>query len=178
MYEKLLCGPLLANRTVVLVTHHVELVPPGAKLVRLFDGRIDTQDPIQDLRAKCIPQSITLDAAVEVKKGELEEAAVAGDRTSSMALRSRPSKRRRNRASCSRMSIVRRSVKWSMYKSYLKASSYWTWVILSILIVVIQLLGVGEKLWIKTWVEDTEPTEQHHPSTHFDLSQQRNLKLA
>ena len=27
--------------------------------------------------------------------------------------------------------------------------SYWTWVILSVLIVVIQLLGVGEKLWIK-----------------------------
>lgn len=44
-------------------------------------------------------------------------------------------------------------VKWSIYKSYLKASSYWTWVILSVLIVVIQLLGVGEKLWIKTWGE-------------------------
>ena len=42
----------------------------------MLDGRINTQGPIQDLRAQGILWNITLDAAVEVKKGELEEAVV------------------------------------------------------------------------------------------------------
>ncbi|CAK5281621.1 unnamed protein product, partial [Mycena citricolor] len=53
LFEKCLTGPLLANRTVVLVTHHVELVLPGAHyLVRMLDGRVDTHGTVRDLRAQ------------------------------------------------------------------------------------------------------------------------------
>ncbi|TFK62437.1 hypothetical protein BDN72DRAFT_741737, partial [Pluteus cervinus] len=44
-------------------------------------------------------------------------------------------------------------VKWSIYKSYLKASSYWIWGFLGSMIVAKQFLGITEKLWIKTWGE-------------------------
>lgn len=61
--------------TQILVTHHVELVLPGAHyLVRMLDGRVDTQGTIKDLRAQGILDEITHDEAVEVHK---EEAAVA-----------------------------------------------------------------------------------------------------
>ncbi|KIJ89977.1 hypothetical protein K443DRAFT_687035 [Laccaria amethystina LaAM-08-1] len=75
LYEKLLCELLFANRIVVLVTQYVELVLPAANyLVRMLDGRIDTQSPIQDLRAQGNTENITLEAADEVKKEELKEA--------------------------------------------------------------------------------------------------------
>ncbi|KAF8216981.1 hypothetical protein K438DRAFT_1953861 [Mycena galopus ATCC 62051] len=72
LYEKCLRGPLLANWTVVLVTHHVQLVLPGAHyLVRMLDGCIDTQGTVKQLRAQGVLDDIAHDAAVEVKKEEL-----------------------------------------------------------------------------------------------------------
>jgi hypothetical protein len=66
----------------------------------MLDGRIDTQSPIQDLRAQGNTENITLEAADEVKKEELKEAVVPlAIWKFSMVLRSHTSKRRRNRAS-------------------------------------------------------------------------------
>ncbi|KIJ90780.1 hypothetical protein K443DRAFT_14955 [Laccaria amethystina LaAM-08-1] len=69
------------DATVVLVTHHVELVLPVTNcLARILDGSIDTQGPIQDLRAQGNLKNIAPEAAVEVKKEGLREAVVvAGD---------------------------------------------------------------------------------------------------
>ena len=54
----------------VLVTHHVELVIPGAHyLVRMLDGRIDTQGTVKDLRARGVLEPVTEDSiAVEQEK--------------------------------------------------------------------------------------------------------------
>lgn len=38
LFDKCLCGPLLRGRTVVLVSHHVQLCAPGAKLVVHLDN--------------------------------------------------------------------------------------------------------------------------------------------
>lgn len=38
LFDKCLCGPLLRNRTIVLVSHHVQLCAPGAKLVVHLDN--------------------------------------------------------------------------------------------------------------------------------------------
>ncbi|TFY73932.1 hypothetical protein EWM64_g10080 [Hericium alpestre] len=63
LYEKLLLGTLLAHRTVVLVTHHVELILPGTYyLVRMLDGRIDTQGVVGELRKHGILDKLTHDA--------------------------------------------------------------------------------------------------------------------
>ncbi|KXN90435.1 hypothetical protein AN958_04304, partial [Leucoagaricus sp. SymC.cos] len=73
LYEHLLRGPLLVNRTVIFVTHHVELVLPERS---------------RDLSTTCL------------------------------------------------------------FTDYF-SGSYWTWIILGILIIVTQLLGVGEKFCVK-----------------------------
>lgn len=44
-------------------------------------------------------------------------------------------------------------VKWKIYKKYMKASSYWTWIILIAGISLSQFMGLAEKLWIKQWGE-------------------------
>ncbi|KAF8345519.1 multidrug resistance-associated ABC transporter [Amanita rubescens] len=140
LFEKLLCGPLLADRTVILVTHHVDLVLPGAYyLVRILDGRIDTQGTIADLRAQ--------DAKEIVAAIDNNEIDVIDDGKKSDNADKKPRK------------LVKDEhrelggVKWSIYNSYLKASSYYIWGFLAFLVIANQLLGVTEKVWIKIWGE-------------------------
>jgi hypothetical protein len=48
LFERVLTGPLLKDRTCVLLTHHVGLVLPGASYrVELFDGRVISQGPVK-----------------------------------------------------------------------------------------------------------------------------------
>ncbi|KAF7321054.1 hypothetical protein HMN09_00192800 [Mycena chlorophos] len=162
LYEKCLRGPILANRTVVLVTHHVELVLPGAHyLVRMLDGRIDTQGPVKELRAQGVLDDIKHDAAVEVEK---EEAAVAAEEAvgeaeavaaavegEEAAKDAAEKKKPRKLVKDEHREVG--GVKWRIYKRYLKASSYYTWAFLAFMVLCSQLLSVGEKLWIKTWGE-------------------------
>ncbi|CDO68600.1 hypothetical protein BN946_scf184996.g31 [Trametes cinnabarina] len=158
LFEKLFRGPLLSNRTVVLVTHHVELVLPGAHyVVRMLDGRIDTQGTVQDLRARGVLEDIARVEEVEAHKEEQAveaskevddvdaDADAVGEANGAAKAKKKPRKliEEEHRETG--------SVKWRIYKTYLKASSYWTWVILTILIILTQVLGIGEKIWIKIW---------------------------
>ncbi|KAJ7045901.1 hypothetical protein C8F04DRAFT_452844 [Mycena alexandri] len=150
LFEKCLCGPLLANRTVILVTHHVELVLPGAYfVVRVLDGRIDTQGTVQELRAQGVLDEITHEAAVEVKKEEILTVDAVDPET--LIELTEAKKTPRKLVEDEHREIG--SVKWSVYQAYLSASGYHIWGILLFLVVVQQLKGVGEKLWIKIWAE-------------------------
>ncbi|KAH7882505.1 hypothetical protein F5I97DRAFT_1905629 [Phlebopus sp. FC_14] len=162
LYERLFRGPLLANRTVILVTHHVELVLPGAHyLIRMLDGRIDTQGTLKELRAQGVLDHIAQDSAAEAKKEEpvqateapieAEEVLKAGETSTSSAETKTKTKKPRKLVKDEHRESG--GVKFSIYNAYLKASSYWTWAILAFLIVCSEGLGVTEKLWIKTWGE-------------------------
>ncbi|KAL1948407.1 hypothetical protein VTO73DRAFT_12482 [Trametes versicolor] len=162
LYEKLLRGPLLANRTVVLVTHHVELVLPGAHyLVRLLDGRIDTQGTVQDLRASGVLDDITQVEEIEAHKEEqaVEEAKVEEDPDAEIdavvagETEAATKSKKKPRKLIEEEHRETGGVKWNIYNTYLKASSYITWAILFSLIIMTQILGVGEKFWIKIWGE-------------------------
>ncbi|KAK7005882.1 hypothetical protein R3P38DRAFT_3040178 [Favolaschia claudopus] len=147
LYEKCLRGPLLANRTVVLVTHHIELVLPGAHyLVRMLDGRIDAQGTVQELRAQGVLDDIRHDAAIEVQKEEKSAEVIEADANP-------VEEKKAPRALVQDEKRQQGGVKWEIYKSYLRASSYSIWSVMAFLIVVVQLLGIGEKFWMKTWGE-------------------------
>ncbi|CAK5279437.1 unnamed protein product [Mycena citricolor] len=148
LYENCLLGPLLANRTVILVTHHVDLVAPGAHyLVRMLDGRIDVQGTVQDLRSQGVLQEIEDEEAVEVAEHEDEVSAEAPD----AALGEEPAKKPRKLVEDEKRETG--SVKWSVYQEYLAASRYSNWIILAVLVILQQLSGVSEKLWIKIWAD-------------------------
>ncbi|KAF9526193.1 multidrug resistance-associated ABC transporter [Crepidotus variabilis] len=153
LYDRLLRGPLLAKRTVVLVTHHVELVTPGAHyLVRMLDGRVDTQGLVKELREQGLLEAIEHDAAVDAHKEDLlvaEAIAVEEAAEEDAAKPAEKSKKPRKLIKDEHREVG--GVKWSIYNSYLKASSYWTWAILGTLVIVAQLLGITEKLWIMAW---------------------------
>ncbi|KAJ7863247.1 hypothetical protein B0H13DRAFT_2237135 [Mycena leptocephala] len=163
LYEKCLCGPLLANRTVILVTHHVELVLPGAHyVVRMLDGRIDTQGTVQELQAQGVLDEITHEAAVEVKKEELALPVDVVDLET--LVEQTEAKKPRKLVEDEHRETG--SVKWSVYQAYLAASSYYIWALLVLLTVIHQLNGVGEKVWIKIWTS-AYPTPLNAPNEYM-----------
>lgn len=126
LFEDLLCGPLFANRTTVLVTHHVELVLPAtAYLIRMLDGRIDVQGTPKDLRARGILEEITHDEnvhavqqeAVQTKEGEDPEAEALKD--GALAAKD---KKKSPRKLVKDEHREEGSVKWNIYNTYLKAT--------------------------------------------------------
>ncbi|KAI0634339.1 multidrug resistance-associated ABC transporter [Trametes polyzona] len=166
LYEKLFRGPLLANRTVILVTHHVELVLPAAYyLVRLLNGRIDTQGTVKELRDLGVlddiarveeAEALKEHAARETEEPDAKEEAVADGDGAGAAKDKKP----RRLVEEEHREVG--SVKWHIYNTYLKAASYWTWGILLVLLILYQLLELSEKLWIKIWGE-----AYGEPSTGF-----------
>ncbi|KAJ8487830.1 hypothetical protein ONZ51_g3940 [Trametes cubensis] len=164
LFEKLFKGPLLANRTVILVTHHVELVLPGAHyLVRMLDGRIDLQGAVSELRAKGVLDNIAQLEEMEVQKeeqaiAEKEDESIAIDGVNGAEATPKDKKKPRKLVEDERRETGR--VKWYTYNTYLKASSYWTWVAVITLIILTQLLGLGEKLWIRIWGEAYSISDQ------------------
>lgn len=111
----------------VLVTHHVELVLPGTNyLVRMLDGRIDTQGAVKDLRARGILDDIAHDESAEVHKEE-QQAAEAVPSAEVAAVADVDEDAPQEQAKKPRKLIEEEkreegSVKWNIYKTYLKAS--------------------------------------------------------
>ncbi|KAG1809100.1 uncharacterized protein BJ212DRAFT_1484598 [Suillus subaureus] len=153
LYERLFRGPLMANRTVILVTHHVELVLPGTYyLVRMLDGCIDAKGTVKDLRAQGILDHIAHDSTAEVKEEPIAaiEIPVEAQEDNAEAETSADSKKKPRKLIKDEHREAG-GVKWSIYNAYLKASSYRTWFMLGILIACSQSLGVIEKLWVRQW---------------------------
>ncbi|KLO18997.1 P-loop containing nucleoside triphosphate hydrolase protein [Schizopora paradoxa] len=163
LYEHLFLGPLMQHRTVVLVTHHVELVLPGAYyLVRMVEGRVEVQGVVKELRSRGLLESVkdaesppNDESEVELKRNE------GGNKGEDVELRiDQDVKTKKARKLIKDEERETGSVKWSIYKTYIKASSYSTWVILLTIVLVAQVLGFTERYWVMVWGEAYENTNQ------------------
>lgn len=107
------------------MTHHITLVLPGTYyVVRLLDGRIDTQGTVKELRSRGVLDEIAHDEFVEVHEAEqaieaevkANEAIEAAEDVKPAVLRKLPRKliedEKRETG----------SMKWNIYRTYLKAS--------------------------------------------------------
>ncbi|KAJ7459957.1 hypothetical protein FB451DRAFT_1272196 [Mycena latifolia] len=151
LYDRLLRGPLLANRTVILVTHHVQLVLPGAHyLIQMKEGRIDNQGTPDDLRRQGVLEEITREADMDTQ----EEDPVILEPTTEAELADDDIKEaRKPRKLVEDEHRETGSVSWPVYKVYLAAVGFLVFCTYTFLAVVLELKGVGEKLWIKIWGE-------------------------
>ncbi len=71
VYEKCLVGPLMKDRTVILVTHHLDLVLAGAAyLVRVVDGQIDCAGTPEELRSQGMLEKLIATEEAEIKADE------------------------------------------------------------------------------------------------------------
>lgn len=121
MFEKLLKGPLVANRTVLLVTHHVELVLPGTHyLIHMSEGRIERQGTVEDLKKQGLLDYIAHELAHEHGKGKAEEAKEGDENTRDAT--GADGKPKQARKLVEEEVRSEGKVNWSIYKKYLKAS--------------------------------------------------------
>lgn len=111
-----------------MVTHHVELVLPGAYyLVRMLDGRIDIHGTLVDLRAQGVLDEIA-QAAEEVKSHENEQRVSAGspsaeENDAESVEDTNPAREtKRPRKLIKDEERPEGGVKWNIYNTYLKAS--------------------------------------------------------
>lgn len=119
-------GPLMANRTVVLVTHHVELVLPGAQyIVRMLDGHIDLQGTVKDLRGSGALTDIEVEGAVEERKaveGQQEKAKENEPDVEGGNVDDTEAKKKKPRKLVKDEEREAGRVRWPIYKAYLSAS--------------------------------------------------------
>ena len=100
----------------------MELVLPGAYyLVRMLDGRIDTQGTVKELQDQGVLIGIEHEVAVETHKEELVVPETASIGAEEVLETTEEPKKPRKLVKDEHREIG--AVKWSIYKSYLKASS-------------------------------------------------------
>lgn len=109
-------------------------------MVRMLDGRIDTQGIVGELRAGGVLDEITQEAAAEVEKEELTLAKETDVKFEEVEQIKKP----RKLVEDEHREVG--GVKWEIYKIYLKASYYTIWSLVACLVILLQLLGVGERV--------------------------------
>ncbi|KAG8809644.1 hypothetical protein FRC17_003352, partial [Serendipita sp. 399] len=133
----------------ILVTHHVELVLPAAGyLVRMLDGRIDTQRSISELRKRGLLQEITAKAKKEEEKADVSNESQEEDHDAKKDKGGKPAKKliEEEKRAEGRMGL-------GVYVAYIKASAYITWIGLIFFIVLETSMSIGEKAWMQVWGE-------------------------
>ncbi|KAG8816885.1 hypothetical protein FRC17_000158 [Serendipita sp. 399] len=174
LVEKLIQGPLMANRTIVLVTHHVDLVLPSAYyFVRMLDGRIDTQGTITELRTRGLLDAFVQDAQAEQQPEIVtaEELAIVAAEESPSSETAEPTqqsgKAKKPRKLVEAEERAEGAVKWGVYTAYFKATGYLTWFLILIILAISQLGGVTEKIWMQIWGEAGSAAELASEPLHF-----------
>ncbi|KAF2877433.1 P-loop containing nucleoside triphosphate hydrolase protein [Massariosphaeria phaeospora] len=135
--RKLLAGPLLEGRTIVLVTHRTELCHGLAKqCIELVKGKATIHEPSEDdsngLQRTETQESVSEE---EAKKREEEQAAAIPDKFIEDEHRAKG------------------GVKLRVYWRYIKAGTVWWWSISLLVMALFRVLDVGQTWFIKAWGE-------------------------
>jgi len=126
----------------------------------MLDGQIDMKGTLAELKARGALEVLEKDKHLVQKQSDLKLEETAIDDTAKGTKRPRQLVKEETRQVG--------SIKWKTYKAYMKATSYYTWWALAFGIILGQVLGVSEKLWIKQWGEVSVLSRLLH-RTHFNI---------
>ena len=157
----------MEGRTVILVSHHVQLCAPGASyIVALDNGRLQFQGDRATFYASGAINGLVQSGAVvgqededeaKIVKGSVEATAVPSSETSSMVASSttvidpKPSKKPPRKLVEEEKRAVGRISK-DVWLTYIRAAGGpWYWIILSTSLVLATLGPIAEKGWITKW---------------------------
>ncbi|XP_067399370.1 multidrug resistance-associated protein 1-like isoform X2 [Emydura macquarii macquarii] len=185
LFEKLI-GPsgLLKNKTRILVTHNLTLLPQADVIIVMEDGRITNMGTYQELlseranfaellqvisaenKSEETPQMKMCSLKRESQKGHtLPQKELLGHKNSS-------SFEQRKAFSMKKESVATGSMTMSVILKYLQAFG-WLWVWLTIAAYLGQnALAIGQNLWLSTWTAEEEKIKDYTEWKHI-----RNNKL-
>ncbi|KAL8277960.1 hypothetical protein RQP46_009592 [Phenoliferia psychrophenolica] len=157
LFHKCLKGPLMSGRTIILITHHITLTMSGADyLVQMLGGRIALQGPVDELDKSAITSELVeepqeeqdIEAVAEV----ILEPAVEDPPTLTPSAKAAEAISEDNRLVKEEGRATGR-VKLQVYKTYLSAGGWWTWIAIILLSILGQYSRVVDRIWLKTWGE-------------------------
>jgi ABC-type multidrug transport system fused ATPase/permease subunit len=154
IYSTCLTGPLMLNRTTILVSHHLQLCVPGAGfIVTLDNGQVVFQGDSSEFASSTIMQNLlhTNNMPSDVK--EEEESRSIAEETETVAAKLTPSKA----PGSSRVLVedekravgtISRDTWYPYFRSY---GGPFFWSLLSLSYILASLAVVGSNWWIKIW---------------------------
>ncbi|KAG8685634.1 hypothetical protein FRC08_012996, partial [Ceratobasidium sp. 394] len=149
LVHRCLLGPLMKHRTVVLVTHHVELVLPAAGwVVRLREGQVEAQGTVESMRE---------DGMLPLGRDKAKEWGMEEDDKKEDGAEKKIEEKKAGTKLVEDEKKSEGSVKGQVYRTYLSAASYWLFGLLVLLLAIDQLLQLAQRFWFKHWSESYEP---------------------
>lgn len=177
IYGKCLIGPIMKNRTCILVTHHVRLCIPTAKLVVLMhNGEITLQGTVQQLREQGTLSQV-MEEDDEEQTTDSDADTVGGNDVGSSSTITKPPKLRRKStakdlnaanapvesAKDAKKLVLEETrqegrVKWSIYQVYVNAvGGIPFWLLLLAVFALTRTVEVSESLWVREWANSYAP---------------------
>lgn len=175
IFRQAFTGPLMMNRSCILVTHNVALtVPQADHVVVLENGKVAAQGRPDDVAAtgalgeeffKSRPGSRAssrgISRAPSVRGADAEEAT----ETAHGQAGGPSNKKQEDEKSRMKESKATGSIKWSTVMMYLSSMGSWYYWIVAILIFCAQQLGsVSTNIWIRQWANSYHTSSVHAQS--------------
>ncbi|XP_044944142.1 multidrug resistance-associated protein 1-like isoform X6 [Mustela putorius furo] len=178
LFEKVIgSSGILKNKTRILVTHNLTLLPEMDLIVVMESGRVAHMGTYHELLSKTRNLTNLLQAFSEQEKAHaLKRVSVINSRTilkdQIVEQNDRPSLNQGKQFSMKKEKIPVGGVKFSIILKYLQAFG-WLWVWLSVAAYLGQnLVGVAQNLWLSAWVKEAK-----HMNEFTEWKQIRSNKL-
>jgi hypothetical protein len=163
LYHSCLKGELMQGRTLILVSHHVQLCTPGASYVVARDnGRVQFQGPRDEFQRSEVMRGLVQSTTAETQDVKEEIAIDAlnipgdkdgrnGDTVVAAASISKAEKNPPRKFSEEEQRAVGR-VAWSVWETYIHAcGSAWYWALFALVFLVAALSLLVENGWLAYW---------------------------
>ncbi|KAK7757282.1 Transporter of the ATP-binding cassette (ABC) [Diatrype stigma] len=185
-------GPLMKNRTCILVTHNTSLCVPSSEYVVLLDnGRVDIQGAATEVMAsgklgeeiqnRSRPGSSHVSqvpSRVPSSVGEESGTTLVDDGGNGNANGKPLSKKEPKSKDAMEETKATGSVKWPVIKLYLRAmGSWWFWVITILVFTTQQLGSVASNLWIRQWANQYTEVKESVAGFHVAASAQKSISF-
>ncbi|KAG0205587.1 hypothetical protein BGX28_002792 [Mortierella sp. GBA30] len=178
IHDKCLTGPIMKNRTCILVTHHVRLCIPTAKHVVLMNnGEIALQGSVQQLREQGVLSQVLEEDEEEIALISDDEIDDGNEAAASSAVTHKP-KAIHVKSTAKDLAVLQESgvpnkyakklvkdemreegrVKWPIYMVYAGAAGgILFWITLMLALGLTRVIEVSESLWVREWANSFKP---------------------
>ncbi|GAN05680.1 ABC bile acid transporter, the ATP-binding cassette [Mucor ambiguus] len=172
LYQQCLLGPLMKNRTQILITHHVNLCIQGsAHVVYVKEGRIQLSGSPADLRQEGKLELIFEESTVEQEEEEEED---REDQTANVdGQQEQALERKAPKVLVEKEGRAQGKVKFRLYRLYFKlVGSWFFWLFFFFTVFTARGLDITSTWWLKTWAQSYE--SNNHNMTSFAIENGHN----